>query len=256
MRPADRSAAARQVPVRTPGERGGGVTVSKNPPLTEDQIRQSAEAEARHAATQAPRPPGLHDRAAEAAAGRRRARDDRRLLGGPLQGRSEQDRGLSSPRHRRARSSGPRGRRADQPARDQFALDRRPDRGWLDPVRRGARAARGLPRAAPSHSCPHSVDQGRVRAAARDRQGPRRRSRRSPPPLSGAEPLTMKSVSHSEARWALLPEHVIRCNGHMVNDSYTWRQPALLAPSRLTWLETHAFDLGVGRRDLRVLPPA
>jgi hypothetical protein len=55
---------------------------------------------------------------------------------------------------------------------------------------------------------------------------------------------------------ALLPEHVIRCNGHMVNDSYTWRQPALLAPSRLTWLETHAFDLGVGRRDLRVLPPA
>jgi hypothetical protein len=66
----------------------------------------------------------------------------------------------------------------------------------------------------------------------------------------------MKSVSHSEARWALLPEHVIRCNGHMVNDSYTWRQPALLAPSRLTWLETHAFDLGVGRRDLRVLPPA
>jgi hypothetical protein len=136
------------------------------------------------------------------------------------------------------------------------SLDRRPDRGWLDPVRRGARAARGLPRAAPSHSCPHSVDQGRVRAAARDRQGPRRRSRRSPPPLSGAEPLTMKSVSHSEARWALLPEHVIRCNGHMVNDSYTWRQPALLAPSRLTWLETHAFDLGVGRRDLRVLPPA
>jgi len=29
--------------------------VSKNPPLTEDQIRQSAEAEARHAATQASR---------------------------------------------------------------------------------------------------------------------------------------------------------------------------------------------------------
>ena len=55
--------------------------MSKNPPLTEDQIRQSAEAEARHAATQAPRPPGLHDRAAEAAAGRRRARDDRRLRG-------------------------------------------------------------------------------------------------------------------------------------------------------------------------------
>jgi hypothetical protein len=27
----------------------------------------------------------------------------------------------------------------------------------------------------------------------------------------------MKSVSHSEARWALLPEHVIRCNRHMVN---------------------------------------
>jgi hypothetical protein len=27
----------------------------------------------------------------------------------------------------------------------------------------------------------------------------------------------MKSVSHSEARWALLPAHVIRCNGHMVN---------------------------------------
>jgi hypothetical protein len=27
----------------------------------------------------------------------------------------------------------------------------------------------------------------------------------------------VKSVSHSEARWALLPEHVIRCNGHMVN---------------------------------------
>jgi hypothetical protein len=27
----------------------------------------------------------------------------------------------------------------------------------------------------------------------------------------------MKSVSHSEARWALLPEHVIRRNGHMVN---------------------------------------
>jgi hypothetical protein len=26
----------------------------------------------------------------------------------------------------------------------------------------------------------------------------------------------MKSVSHSETRWALLP-HVIRCNGHMVN---------------------------------------
>ena len=66
--------------------------MSKNPPLTEDQIRQSAEAEARHAATQAPRPPGLHDRAAEAAAGRRRARDDRRLRGGPLQGGSEQDR--------------------------------------------------------------------------------------------------------------------------------------------------------------------
>ena len=39
--------------------------MSKNPPLTEDQIRQSAEAEARHAATQAPRPSGLHDRAAE-----------------------------------------------------------------------------------------------------------------------------------------------------------------------------------------------
>ncbi|HEY6664885.1 MAG TPA: hypothetical protein VI036_07115 [Propionibacteriaceae bacterium] len=56
--------------------------MSKNPPLTEDQIRQSAEAEARHAATQAPRPPGLHDRAAEAAAGRRRARGDRRLRGG------------------------------------------------------------------------------------------------------------------------------------------------------------------------------
>lgn len=107
--------------------------------------------------------------------------------------------------------------------------------------RRGARAARGLPRAAPSHSCPHSVDQGRVRAAARDRQGPRRRSRRSPPPLSGAEPLTMKSVSHSEARWALLPEHVIRCNGHMVNDSYTWRQPALLAPSRLTLARNACF---------------
>jgi hypothetical protein len=31
------------------------VTVSKNPPLTEDQIRQSAEAEARHAAAQASR---------------------------------------------------------------------------------------------------------------------------------------------------------------------------------------------------------
>ena len=27
----------------------------------------------------------------------------------------------------------------------------------------------------------------------------------------------MKSVSHSEARWALLPEHVVRCNGHLVN---------------------------------------
>ena len=27
----------------------------------------------------------------------------------------------------------------------------------------------------------------------------------------------MKRVSHSEARWALLPEHVIRCSGHMVN---------------------------------------
>jgi hypothetical protein len=27
----------------------------------------------------------------------------------------------------------------------------------------------------------------------------------------------MKSVSHSEARWALLPAHLIRCNGHMVN---------------------------------------
>jgi len=27
----------------------------------------------------------------------------------------------------------------------------------------------------------------------------------------------MKSVSHSEARWALLPAHVIRCNGHMVD---------------------------------------
>jgi hypothetical protein len=27
----------------------------------------------------------------------------------------------------------------------------------------------------------------------------------------------MKSVSHSEARWALLPAHVVRCNGHMVN---------------------------------------
>ena len=36
--------------------------MSKKPPLTEDQIRQSAEAEAGHAATQAPRPPGLHDR--------------------------------------------------------------------------------------------------------------------------------------------------------------------------------------------------
>ncbi len=31
------------------------MTVSKNPPLTEDQIRQSAEAEARHAAAQASR---------------------------------------------------------------------------------------------------------------------------------------------------------------------------------------------------------
>jgi hypothetical protein len=31
------------------------VTVSKNPPLTEDQIRQSAQAEARHAAAQASR---------------------------------------------------------------------------------------------------------------------------------------------------------------------------------------------------------
>ena len=27
----------------------------------------------------------------------------------------------------------------------------------------------------------------------------------------------MKSVSHSEARWALLPAHVIRCNGHMID---------------------------------------
>jgi hypothetical protein len=27
----------------------------------------------------------------------------------------------------------------------------------------------------------------------------------------------MKSVSHSEARWALLAAHVIRCNGHLVN---------------------------------------
>ena len=27
----------------------------------------------------------------------------------------------------------------------------------------------------------------------------------------------MKSVSHSEARWAMLRAHVIRCNGHMVN---------------------------------------
>jgi hypothetical protein len=43
------------------------------------------------------------------------------------------------------------------------------------------------------------------------------RGRRSSQPLPGAEPLTMKSVSHSEARWALLPAHVIRCNGHMVN---------------------------------------
>ncbi len=31
------------------------MTVSKNPPLTEDQIRQSAEAEAKHAAAQASR---------------------------------------------------------------------------------------------------------------------------------------------------------------------------------------------------------
>ena len=30
--------------------------MSKNPPLTEDQIRQSAEAEARHAATQGATP--------------------------------------------------------------------------------------------------------------------------------------------------------------------------------------------------------
>jgi len=27
----------------------------------------------------------------------------------------------------------------------------------------------------------------------------------------------MKSVSHSEARWAMLPDHLIRCNGHLVN---------------------------------------
>jgi hypothetical protein len=39
--------------------------VSKNPPLTEDQIRQSAEAEARHAAAQASRNSQLDDMIAE-----------------------------------------------------------------------------------------------------------------------------------------------------------------------------------------------
>ena len=36
----------------------------------------------------------------------------------------------------------------------------------------------------------------------------------------------MKSVSHSEARWALLPAHVIRCNGHMVNGGRCKREAA------------------------------
>jgi hypothetical protein len=27
----------------------------------------------------------------------------------------------------------------------------------------------------------------------------------------------MKGVSHSEARWAMLPAHRIRCSGHVVN---------------------------------------
>jgi hypothetical protein len=60
---ADRRAAARQVPVRADGERGGGLTASKNPPLTEDQLRQSAEA--RHTAAQASRNSQLHHMIAE-----------------------------------------------------------------------------------------------------------------------------------------------------------------------------------------------
>jgi hypothetical protein len=85
------------------------VTVSKNPPLTEDQIRQSAKAEARHAAARASRHAQLDYMIAQQRQQQvaRLARDDLRLRGGPLQGGSELDRGLSSPRHRGARSPGP-----------------------------------------------------------------------------------------------------------------------------------------------------
>ena len=195
------------------------MTVSKNPPLTEDQIRQSAEAEARHAAAQASRNSQLdyliaQQRQQQAAAALET------IFG------SEEDRfkaaasKIEDSAHRAIEEQDRQVREVGEeisPARDQFARGRRPDRGWLGRVRRGARAARGSTRAAPSHSCSHSVDQGRVRAAARDRQRPRRRGRRSSPPLSGAEPLTMKSVSHSEARWAMLPAHVIRCNATRSN---------------------------------------
>ena len=203
--------------------------MSKNPPLTEDQIRQSAEAEARHAAAQASRHAQLdymiaQQRQQQVAAALETifgSEEDRfkaaasKIEDSAHRAIEEQDRQVREVGEEisqlviSSRSVG-----------DQIAAGSIPSGEALERLAE-------LPRAAPSHSCPHSVDQGRVRAAARDRQGPRRRSRRSPPPLSGAEPLTMKSVSHSEARWAMLPAHVIRCNGTWSTAAAASMRPSL-----------------------------
>jgi hypothetical protein len=114
--------------------------VSKNPPLTEDQIRQSAEAEARHAAAQASRNSQLdymiaEQRQQQAAAALEAivGSEEDRFKAAASKIEDSAHRAIEEQDRRR-----PRGRRGDQPARDQLPLGRRPDRGWLDRARRGA----------------------------------------------------------------------------------------------------------------------
>jgi hypothetical protein len=83
--------------------------VSKYPPLTEDQIRQSAEADARHAAAQASRNAQLDYMIAE--------QRQRQVAAAP-----EAVVGSEEDRFKAAASKIEEGRRGDQPARDQLEL--------------------------------------------------------------------------------------------------------------------------------------
>jgi hypothetical protein len=177
--------------------------VSKNPPLTEDQIPQSAEAEARHTAAQASRNSQLDYMIAEQRQ-QQAAAELEAIVG------SEEDR-FKAAANKMEDSANRTIEELDRRARavgeeiTQLLISSRSVRDLIAAesiARRGARAARGPPRTAPSPSDPHSVDQDRLRAAAPDRQRPRHFGPGASQSFPGAEPLTMKSVSHSDARWA------------------------------------------------------